>query len=177
VTAAAGGLGSLLVQAARNAGAVVVGVVGGAEKVERVRTLGATIAVDYSADGWDRAVLEALDGRRPTVAFDGVGGELGVVARRLLAPGGRLLLFGFSSGGPSPISASDLWSQALTVSVAVGPHVVKRGLRPLEDTALAAAASGALVPLIGRPYALVDAAAAHDALASRATVGKTILVP
>ena len=63
VTAAAGGLGSLLVQAARNAGATVVGVAGGPDKVRRVSELGAAVAVDYSAPGWSDAVRAGLDGR------------------------------------------------------------------------------------------------------------------
>jgi redox-sensitive transcriptional activator SoxR len=51
------------------------------------------------------------------------------------------------------------------------------GLRGLEETSQALAASGPWTPLVGRPYALADAAGAHRALESRATVGKTVLVP
>ena len=51
------------------------------------------------------------------------------------------------------------------------------GLRPLEAAALAAAASGELVPVIGRRFPLAEAAAAHAALEARATIGKTVLVP
>ena len=54
VTAAAGGLGSLLVQAARHAGATVVGAAGGPDKAQRVRELGADVAVDYSRGGVER---------------------------------------------------------------------------------------------------------------------------
>ena len=178
VTAAAGGLGSLLVQAARNAGATVVGVAGGPAKVQRVAQLGATVAVDYSAHGWSDAVREALDGREVTVALDGVGGALGRGALELLGAGGRLVLFGFSSGEPTRLSAGDLFSRGITASAAIGALIAQRpgGLRDLEQQALAAAADGRLVPVVQR-FALAHAAAAHEAIESRATVGKTVLVP
>ncbi|TMR12081.1 zinc-binding dehydrogenase, partial [Nonomuraea turkmeniaca] len=76
-TAAAGGIGTLLVQYARAAGARVVGAAGGPAKVERVKELGADLAVDYRQPGWDKLVREAFGS--VTVVFDGVGGELGSV--------------------------------------------------------------------------------------------------
>jgi NADPH2:quinone reductase len=178
VTAAAGGLGSLLVQAARNAGATVVGVAGGPAKVERVARLGATVAVDYAAPEWSETVRAALDGRAVTVALDGVGGALGRGALELLGPGGRLVLFGFSSGQPTELSAGDLFARGITASAAIGARIAQRpgGLRDLEEQALAAAADGRLVPLVQR-FALAEAAAAHEAIEGRATVGKTVLVP
>ena len=178
VTAAAGGLGSLLVQAARNAGAAVVGVAGGAAKVARVRQLGVTVAVDYSAPDWSDAVREALDGREVTVTLDGVGGTLGRGALELLGVGGRLILFGWSSGEATELSVDDLYSRGLTVSAAIGARIARRpgGLRDLEERALAAAADGSLAPLVQR-FALAQAAAAHSAIENRATVGKTVLLP
>ena len=152
VTAAAGGLGSLLVQAARNAGATVVGVAGGPAKVQRVAQLGATVAVDYSAPDWSDAVRAALDGRAVTVALDGVGGALGRGALELLGAGGRLILFGFSSGQPTELSAGDLFARGITASAAIGARIAQRpgGLRDLEEQALEAAADGRLVPLVQR---------------------------
>jgi NADPH2:quinone reductase len=178
VTAAAGGLGSLLVQAARDAGASVVGVAGSPAKVQRVAQLGATLAVDYSAPEWSVAVRRALDGREVTVALDGVGGAVGRGALELLGAGGRLILFGFSSGTPTELSAGDLFGRGITVSAAVGARMAQRpgGLRDLEEQALAAAADGRLAPLVQR-FALAQAAAAHEAIESRATIGKTVLVP
>jgi NADPH2:quinone reductase len=97
VTGAAGGLGCLLVQGARAAGATVVGAAGGLRKTEQVRALGAA-AVDSSTPDWPEAVREALDGDAPTVALDGVGGPTGRAALELLGPGGRLVPFGMASG-------------------------------------------------------------------------------
>jgi NADPH2:quinone reductase len=175
VTAAAGGLGSLLVQAARAAGATVIGAAGGADKVARVRELGATTAVDYTEPGWSDAVRAAHD---VTVALDGVGGALGRAALELLAPGGRLIVYGLASGAPTELSIGDLFSRGLTVSAAIGPHIQRRpgGMRGLEEDALAAAAAGRLVPLLTR-FELARAAEAHAAIEARATVGKTVLNP
>lgn len=178
VTAAAGGLGTLLVQAARHAGATVVGVAGGPAKARRVAQLGADVAVDYAAPSWGDAVREALAGREVTVALDGVGGTIGRRVLELIGVGGRLILFGFSSGSPTEVSASDLFARGLTASAAVGARIAQRpgGLRDLEERALAAAAEGRLVPLVRR-FALAEAPAAHAAIEARATVGKTVLVP
>ena len=177
ITAAAGGIGSLLVQAVRAAGAVAVALAGGEAKVARVHELGATVAIDYTAHDWAEAVREALGDAQVTVAFDGVGGEVGRGALELLAPGGRLILFGWSSGEPTRLSASDLFARGLTASAAIGPRILNRpgGMRDLEEQALTALADGRLVPLVQR-FALAEAAAAHAALEARETVGKAVLV-
>jgi NADPH2:quinone reductase len=179
VTAAAGGLGALLVQAGTAAGALVVGLAGGAGKVERVRRLGADVAVDYTAPGWSEAVRDALGGRAPTVVLDGVGGEAGRAALELLGPGGRLVLYGMSSGEPTRLSADDLIERGLTASGAIGPRIFQRpgGMRGLEEQALAAAASGRLAPVVGLRVPLARAAQAHAAIEARDTVGKVVLVP
>ncbi|MGH9228539.1 MAG: zinc-binding dehydrogenase [Acidimicrobiales bacterium] len=178
VTAAAGGIGSLLVQAAHNLGAVVVGVAGGPDKVERARKVGADVAADYREPAWSKVVHEALDGRDITVALDGVGGEIGRGALELLGPGGRIVMFGWSSGEPLQIATDDLYSRGITASAAVGPRIMQRpgGIRDLETRALAEAAAGRLLPLVTR-FPLAEAAQAHAALETRKTVGKTVLVP
>jgi NADPH:quinone reductase len=143
VTSAAGGIGTLLVQALRGNGATVVGAAGGPAKVERVERLGA-IAVDYTRPGWGGEVAAALDGREVSVAFDAVGGAIGRTALELLGPGGTLVLYGWFSGEPTRLDASDVFARSLTVTAAIGPGLFKRpgGLRPLEERALAAVASG-----------------------------------
>ncbi len=178
VTAAAGGMGSLLVQAGRNAGATVA-VAGGEAKLETTRRLGATIAIDYIQPDWTDAVRKALDGREVTVAFDGVGGDLGRGALELLGAGGRFILYGYSTGTPTQLTSGDLFSRGISASAAIGPRIMKRpgGLRDLETRALTEAAAGRLVPLIGPPFRLADAPAAHRAIETRATMGKTVLIP
>jgi NADPH2:quinone reductase len=176
VTAAAGGLGNLFVQAALGVGAAVVGVAGGDEKTERVRALGATVVADYLEPGWGDRVGEALGDREPTVVLDGVGGTLGREAMELLGQGGRLVLFGWSAGEPTQISTEDLKARSLTVAWGLGQRGAWERQRELETKALEEFGSGRLVPLTHR-FPLAEAAAAHAAVENRETVGKTVLVP
>ncbi|GAA3512592.1 zinc-binding dehydrogenase [Actinocatenispora rupis] len=177
VTSAAGGIGTLLVQAARRAGATVVGAAGGPTKTRQVRDAGAH-AVDYLDPAWPDAVREALGDRAVSVVLDGVGGTVGRAALDLLGPGGRLLLFGWSSGAPTAFTHTDLLSRGLSVTVAVGPRVLglPGGLRQLEDEAFADGAAGRMVPAVTE-FPLADAAGAHAALERRETTGKVVLVP
>lgn len=179
VTAAAGGLGTLFVRAALAAGAEVVGLAGGAAKVDLVRSLGATAAVDYRLPRWPDDVRDALGDRQPTLLLDGVGGAVARAAFDLLAPAGRVVLFGWSSGEALEFTSADLFARGLAATVAVGPRMLQRpgGLRGLETRALAEAAAGRVVPHVGRSFPLAEAAAAHRALEARDTVGKVVLVP
>jgi NADPH2:quinone reductase len=176
VTAAAGGLGSLFVQAALNAGASVVGAAGGREKTQRIRDLGAAVAADYLEPGWADRVRESLGEREPSVVLDGVGGSLGREAMGLLGVGGRLVLFGWSAREPTQISTKDLMGRGLTATWALGQRPTRERQRQLESRALEEVASGRLVALTQR-FALADAAVAHTARETRATVSKTVLVP
>ncbi len=172
VLAAAGGLGTLLLQGARNAGAISIGAAGGDAKVAR---LAADVAVDYSRPGWSEPLRE----HGVTVVLDGVGGALGRAALETLRPGGRIVLFGFASGSPTEITSGDLLRLGIRADAAVGPRMLGRpgGLRELETAALAAAAEGRLVPAVGQRFPLAEAAAAHAAIEARATIGKTVLIP
>lgn len=178
VLAAAGGVGTLFVQAARHAGATVVGAAGGAEKVERARANGADVAVDYAKDGWAGDVRGALGDRDVTVVLDGVGGDLGRSAFELLGDSGRFVMFGYSAGELTRITSSDLVERGLTATWALGPAILSRpgGIRALEHKALAEAAEGRLVPAVTR-FALDQAAEAHMALEQRRTFGKVVLIP
>lgn len=176
VTSAAGGMGALAVQAAKQAGATVIGAAGGPAKVATVRRLGADLAVDYLRPEWKAEVETALGERPATVALDGVGGDIGRAALELLAVGGRLVLFGWSSGEPTPINAYDLFGRGISATAAIGARIFNRpgGLRDLETKALAAATT--LVPLI-QAFPLADAAKAHTAIKARETTGKVVLLP
>jgi NADPH2:quinone reductase len=178
VPAAAGGLGSLLVQAAHAAGCRVVGLAGGAAKVARVLEQGADAAVDYDDPGWVDAARAALGERGATVLLDGVAGDVGRAALGLVAPGGRLVPFGWSSGERTGLTADDLAARGITEVAALGPRMQQRpgGIRGLAEQALAEAGAGRLVPLLTR-FPLEEAAAAHAALEGRRTVGKVVLEP
>ncbi len=179
VTGAAGGMGALLVQAARAAGATVVGLAGGARKVALVRSLGADIAVDYRQEGWGERLAAELGDRSATLLLDGVGGSAARTAFELLRPGGRAVLFGYSSGTPLPLSADDLFARGVSATAAIGPRLLSRpgGIHAFAVQAVAELEAGRLTPLVHPPFPLADAAGAHRALEARETAGKVVLVP
>ncbi|MET9391582.1 zinc-binding dehydrogenase [Streptomyces sp. NPDC006624] len=178
VPAAAGGIGTLLVQYAKHAGATVVGLAGGPRKTARVRTNGADLAVDYTDPAWPAEVRTRLGGRGATVVLDGVGGDVAREAVALLGPGGRHLVFGWSGEGVKdggPYLVEGVSEEVL------GPAMLRRAggpdpLRTLELRALAEAAAGRLTPAVQR-FPLAEAAAAHRALETRGTTGKVVLEP
>ncbi|PSL05176.1 NADPH2:quinone reductase [Haloactinopolyspora alba] len=177
VTAAAGGLGTLFVQAARRIGAEVVGVAGGPEKVDHVLKEGATHAVDYTESDWPRRVADALGGRTVSLVLDGVGGEQGRAAFDLLGAGGRMVMFGWSSGAFASFTSADLVDRGLTAMWALSARTIGQPgvLRSLEERSLAELASGRMRPQVQR-FPLERAAEAHAALENRATTGKVVLV-
>ncbi|MEU0738166.1 zinc-binding dehydrogenase [Streptomyces sp. NPDC006134] len=178
VPAAAGGIGTLLVQYAKNAGATMIGLAGGPEKTARVEANGADLAVDYKDPAWPQKVRAHLGGRHATVVFDGVGGDVAREAVALLGPGGKHLVFGWSGEGlrdGKPYLVDGVSEQVL------GPAMLGRAggpdpMRTLELRALTEAAEGRLTPAVQR-FPLAEAAAAHRALETRGTTGKVILEP
>jgi NADPH2:quinone reductase len=171
VEAAAGGVGTLLVQFARNAGARVVALAGQRRKLALASQLGADVAVDYSAADWPERVREAVGS--VDVAFDGVGGEVGRAAFGLLGPGGRFCPFGMASGSFAPVTL-DL-AREHNVTVSQGAAMSQAEHAALVHAALAEAAAGRIRPVIGQELVLERAADAHAAIEARATIGKTLL--
>ncbi|MFE7546657.1 zinc-binding dehydrogenase [Streptomyces gardneri] len=186
VPAAAGGIGTLLVQYAKNAGATVIGLAGGPAKVALVEANGADLAVDYKEPDWPEKVRAYLDelGRSATVVFDSVGGDTGRAAVDLLGEGGQHVVFGWSGAGlhdgePLTFTPEELAERGITSESVLGPVMIQKAggdVRNLELAALAAATDGTLRPAVHR-FPLAEAAEAHRALETRGTTGKVVLIP
>jgi NADPH2:quinone reductase len=168
VEAAAGGVGSLLVQLARLAGARVVAAASGNRKLAVARELGADEVVDYTESDWSDRLAADVD-----VVFDGVGGAIGLAAFGLVRPGGRFCTFGMASGAFADIDADA--ASARKIELLRGLRAAPDDLRSALSEALELAAHGRLRPLVGQTFALEDAAAAHGAIERRETIGKTLL--
>jgi NADPH:quinone reductase len=171
VEAAAGGVGSLLVQLARNAGARVIALAGGERKLALARELGADLAVSYTDPDWASRVGELAG--QADVVFDGVGGDTGLAAFGLLRVGGRFVPFGMASGTFAPVSGR--LAEERQVSVLTGTPPAPEEMMELTRAALADAAAGRLRPVVGQVYDLAAAADAHAAIEARDTIGKTLL--
>ncbi|BCY08129.1 zinc-binding dehydrogenase [Actinoplanes sp. L3-i22] len=175
VSAAAGGAGSLLVQLAVDAGARVVAAASSDVKRALARRLGATITVDYTRPDWISRVREATGGGAALV-YDGAGGPLGTATLDAVADGGRFITYGSGDGLAAPDSevAARRGIQVCTPLLDGPPN--RQTVRELLGLALERAARGQLRPAVGATYPLERAADAHRALASRATVGKSLLL-
>ena len=172
VEAAAGVVGSLLVQLAFRAGARVVGAAGGQRKLAVARELGASVVIDYTQAGWaDRLTSEvgSLD-----VVFDGVGGSIGHTAFNLLGDDGRFCAFGMASGSFADVSEG--YAKARQITRIPGGRPTAKDLRELARSALAEAGAGRLHAVIGQRFPLERAADGHAAIEQRVTVGKTLLL-
>ncbi|WP_329386080.1 zinc-binding dehydrogenase [Streptomyces sp. NBC_01716] len=196
VPAAAGGIGTLLVQYAKNAGATVIGLAGGPAKVARVAENGADLAVDYTLPDWPEQVRTHLAerraghfaghhaGRHATVVFDSVGGDTARAAVDLLGKGGKHIVFGWSGAGlhdgePLSYSEEEQAARGITSEGVLGPVMLQKAggdVRALEIRALEEAAAGRLRPAVQR-FPLAEAARAHRALETRGTIGKVVLEP
>ncbi|MCC8248612.1 quinone oxidoreductase family protein [Saccharothrix luteola] len=163
VEAAAGGVGSLLVQVAARAGATVVAAARGERKLALARELGAHEVVDYGEPDWPTWV-EPVD-----VVFSSVGGAVARQSFELLRDGvGRLAVFGFASGEPLDVTASDVFRKGVAV-LGFG--------NPVTPDAVRRAFTSGLRPVLGEALPLADAARAHELLETRASTGKVVLVP
>lgn len=176
VTAAAGRIGSLLVQLAKAGGATVIGAAA-AGKLAAVEDFGADHTVDYGAEDWPDRVRE-LSGGGVDVVLDAVGGDVATEALRAAADGrGRFGLYGFASGAWLPLDAQVIAQRGLTVAGPLGIVFAKPDAEQRADAehALAAAADGRLRPRIHATYPLDRAADAHAEIEKRRSVGAVLL--
>jgi NADPH:quinone reductase len=177
VHGAAGGVGTAAVQVAAGAGAKVIAAVSTKEKAEIARSAGADEVVMTDED-WVSAVRERTGGRGADVICDPVGGERFSQSLRCLAPEGRLLVVGFTSGEIPEVAVNRLllrnvdivgvaWGAFLGVDPTIG-QTIAEDLERLVGV-------GAVRPVVGATYRLEDGAQALRDLENRAAIGKLVL--
>lgn len=176
--AGAGGVGLLLIQLLKLRGATVITTTSTPEKAELARTAGADHVLDY--DQVPARVLELTEGRGVDVVYDGIGKDTFEGSLKALKIRGTLVLFGGASGQVPLFDLQRLNAHgSLTVTrPKLGDFLLdaeERRWRSSEIFDLVAA--GRLDVRIGAQFPLADAGAAHTALETRATTGKTILIP
>ncbi|POM23961.1 Quinone oxidoreductase 1 [Actinomadura rubteroloni] len=178
VTAAAGRIGSMLVQLAGRLGAgPVIGGVGGPGKRDAAAGFGADVTVDYGGPGWVETVRKATGGRGADVVVDAIGGAIGAQALEATADGGRFGVYGFASGTWTPIDTLQVVRRGLSVIGPLGIALARPRAEQRADVeqALAAAVAGDLTARVHAVYPLEDAVQAHLDLESRRTVGAVLL--
>jgi NADPH2:quinone reductase len=179
VEASAGGTGTLAVQLAKRAGAKVIGLASNAEKRELVQSLGADATVDSRAEELGERIREANDGKRVDAVLHMSGGDAFDAELDILAPLGRMVVFGIASREQRQISTASLLRGSKSVIGFWLAHLLMRPdlLGPMIKDLFAAIAAKELTVTIGEVYPLSEAARAHEDLIARRTTGKLLLDP
>ncbi len=179
IHAAAGGVGLLLTQLAKRAGATVIATAGGADKVALVSAAGADHVIDYGTTDFAPDVKRLTQNRGVEVVYDSVGAETFERSLAVLAKRGYLVLFGASSGPVPPFDPLRLaaaGSVFLTRPTLGDFKRTRTELLGRTDDLFAAIAAGQLHVRIGATYPLAHAAQAHRDLEARKTTGKVLLL-
>ncbi|MCU1400870.1 MAG: putative alcohol dehydrogenase, zinc-containing [Acidimicrobiales bacterium] len=182
VLGGAGGVGVATIQLAKLAGATVIAVVGGADKVEACRSFGADHVVDHNDGPIRERVMALTAGRGVDVVVDPVGGTISDAARRCLVVDGRLLLVGFASGDtPRFNGGSILRSSISVIGVNMGAYSRspegRRYVDLVHGELMAMLGDGRISAPISRVIGLTDVAAALGDLEARRVVGKIVVDP
>jgi NADPH2:quinone reductase len=180
IHAAAGGVGLLLVQMARERGARVFGTVSTEEKAALAREAGADEVILYTEQDFLEEVRRLTDGKGVHVVYDGVGKATAAKSLDCLAPRGMMVFFGNASGPVDPIDPLALTQKgSLFVTRPTLFHYIpdRASLEARSADVLNAVAAGSLHVRIGQTFPLAEAAEAHRALEGRQTTGKVLLIP
>ena len=179
VEAAAGGTGTLAVQLGKRAGAKVIGLASSEEKRALVEKLGADATVDSRAEDLGAAIREANGGERVDAVLHMSGGEAFDAELGVLAPLGRMVVFGIASREQRDVSTAALLRGSKTVVGFWLVHLLTRRelVAPMIGELLGAVAADELDVTIGGVYPLSEAARAHEDLIARRSSGKLLLDP
>ena len=179
VHAAAGGVGLLLTQLLKAAGATVIGTCSTAEKESLAREAGADHVIRYTETDFAEEVAKITGGGGCHVVYDSVGQSTFRGSLASLRPRGLLALYGQSSGTVPEFDLRDLSSGSLFITRPSLLHytATREELEWRAGSVLGAVASGDLDVRIGARFPLADAAAANRALEGRTTTGKVLLIP
>jgi NADPH2:quinone reductase len=179
IEAAAGGTGTLAVQLAKRAGARVIGLASSEEKRALVEELGADATVDSRAEDLGEAIRAANDGNRVDAVLHMSGGAAFDAEMGVLAPLGRMVVFGIASREQREVSTAALLRGSKSVVGFWLVHLLARRdlLAPMIGELLGALAAGELKVTVGGVYPLSEARRAHEDLIGRRSSGKLLLDP
>lgn len=179
VHSAAGGVGGLLCQIARIAGATVIGTVSSASKIEAAKAAGADHVIVYTEQDFAQSARD-ITGSGVDVVYDAVGLETYERSMKALRTRGYLILYGEASGVVPPFDVRRLLEAGSIYLTRAGLDnyvVTREDLLERSAEIFAWMAEGKLSQTIGHRFALEQAAEAHRTLEARSSVGKVLLVP
>ena len=179
IHAVASGVGTAALQLAKSAGAIAIGTTRSPDKLERARALGLDVAV-RAGERWVDDVMEATGGAGVDAIVDLVGAAYFDGNLRVLAPRGRMVVVGTTSGARTQIDLSRLMRTRATIMGTVlraRSHEEKvEATRAFERDVLPLLEDGGVRPVVDRVFPLEEAAEAHRYLESNASFGKVVLM-
>ncbi|PGF16407.1 NADPH:quinone reductase [Natrinema sp. CBA1119] len=180
IQAAAGGVGTAAVQLASNAGAEVFGTASTAEKLELASDLGCDHPINYTETDFREVIEEETDGAGVDLVLESVGDDVFERSLDAMSHFGRMVTYGVASGVPAEVSNRRLLFENKTIkgfhlgqASVHDPGRVMKAVPELTD----GLASGDLEIILGKSFALEDAAAAHQYIEDRKSSGKVVLKP
>jgi NADPH2:quinone reductase len=180
VHAAAGGVGSILVQWALHLGAHVIAVVGSDDKAAVVRALGCRDVLVSGRDDLAAGVKALTRGKGAHVVYDSIGKDTFFASLDALRPLGLMVTYGNASGPVPPVAPLELarrGSLFLTRPVLFSYTSTRSDLLRTAREVFDVIGRGVVRIEIGQTYAMRDVQQAHRDLQSRRTIGSTVLLP
>ena len=180
IHAAAGGVGQIVVQWAKDLGALVVATAGSDAKAQIARTLGADHVIVQGREDIAGRVREITNAAGAHVVYDGVGKDTFAASLDSLRPLGMMVSFGNASGPPpdiNPLTLSQKGSLFLTRPTLAHYTATVDQLDEAAADLFAVIEQGAVKIAPPTRYALTEAAQAHRDLEARRTTGSLVLVP
>ncbi len=180
IQAAAGGVGLYLVQLAKILGAgTVIALASSREKTDLLTSLGADLVINYSDRSWGDQVREATGGRGVDVVLEAASGEVGEESFKLLAPFGRIVIFGAKNihDTVSPAQLTQLIRKNQSLIGFNFPTLRREQIAECVPRLLQLISQGKVKLFARHSFPLTEVKAAFEALASRNTIGKVVLAP
>jgi len=196
VHSAGGGVGIAAIQLAKRIGATVIGTAS-ASKHAYLRSIGCDHCIDYTREDFEARARELTQGRGVELILDAVGGASFQKGFRLLAPTGRLGMFGLSAAavgkGPSKLRALPAALRTLTMRFSPSALIdqnkgvfganlghmwdeIERMSGWVEEL-LGWWHDGVVKPVVAQTFRFDEAAAAHHFIQDRKNTGKVLLLP
>jgi NADPH2:quinone reductase len=174
IHAAAGGVGTLLVQLAKHKGLKVIGTASSEQKLQLVADLGADFAINYSEPDWTDEVLKATDGRGVDWLIEMVGGAIVAQNLKVLAKHGTMWIYGAASGEDFKVSVLSLMAKNHTIR---GYWLMNESIpnRIAFTKELLGHLGAGRLKIQVTEFPLEKAREAHEAIENRKTTGKVVL--
>ncbi len=176
IHSAAGAIGIMALQIAKDAGAVATGLAGGPEKCEYAKGLTGCEVVDYLADGWVDVAREISDGEGFDVIIDGNGGPNAVENQKLVAKLGRIVYIGATAGSypPTP-SIPELIAGSFSVGGITLTEIEVETGGEVDRHIIDKVATGAWAVPVSEEVELDDVADLHRRLEARQVMGRAVI--